>query len=786
MHRPGRVKETGSGQAAARPLDSGTARVYTRLYAMQPASPRRGSVFYKYLLSYLVIMLIPVVMSVFVFAGARAVLMEEAARANDLLLKQMQSQLDMVLADVGRLSYMVTSNDRLEGLMQEGPPLDGHDYYLAYLASNDFQTYRVASNDALDFYVYLPGLDMVICPEGYFSSRNYHVAQMSRLGYSYAEWMERLRRVTRQSSYMPSRMETDTNAVIDTIAVVAPLPAAKPTGISRGWLVVHLEERVFRDAFRNTAWTDRSLLAVYHRTQGIVVDSGTAVPPEVLESAAQGEVRIGGVPYVCIRRKSEAAGLEYVSLVPTDLYAVSFRRLTRYTAIAFAACLLVGIAVLYWFTVLRYRPVRGLLSILAPMAALPRRGADEFDQIGASIRLTLDEDRHLREEADRSKPVLAGRLLRELLMGQCPEDGEAARELARLGVSLPPGRAVLALAEVDGQPGDPVARERAEQAVCERAAEAGAFVVRGLDGAVGLLLGAPGDGDGGLRDLAARAKADAEGRHPVHVAVGMSGAHPREEGLKILYDEARAALGFWLVRGSDQPIAFRDLPPSSRSYDYPIEEETRLINSIRAGDSAGATAILDGIYARNLGQTPLSIEMARCLMFDLISTMVKAVDSIMTHDNDPAFWSRLRPVARLTACRSFERLREEMGDIERSVCEHVIRSRTRRNDRLREEILAFIHAGYRDKNLCPEAIAAHLRRNAAYLSRFFRGQMSMGVSSYIKRHRVAEARALLADGGLTLGEIADRVGFAGSDALIRAFREVEGVTPGRFRVAGGS
>jgi len=754
-----------------------------------PAHLHKGSVFYKYLLSYLLILLIPVAMSVLVFGKARSVLAEEAMRANDLLLKQMQSHLDMVLSGVGRLRYVATNNDRLAGLMRTAPPVDGRQYYLAYQVAKDFNVYRISNEGAADFYVYLPGLDMIVSPNGYFTTRSYHGTQMSRLGITYDEWLGGLREAAR-TVYRPSRMETETNAVLDTVSIVSPLPAAQSTGVSLGWIVIHVDSRIFQDAFRNTAWNDQGLFLVFHRDQGIVAASRSDIPEgvaescreAVLEGGREGTVRLDGRECVLLLRESSEAGLLYVSIVPVDLYAGRFTALTHYAIALFAACLVLGAVLIYLSAVSRYRPVGRILGILTPEAAGGASGADEFARIGAGLERTLEEGRRLRLEMSRSKPELAQRLFQQLLKGQAADDPAAAAELERLGVPLTAPRLALILAEVDdGDDGGPGVAQRVLQELWERELPEGTRFIRDLDGALGVLLAWGDAGPEGLRDLGMRLKAGAERRMRAQLALGMSDPHVREEGLRILYDEARTALEFRLVKGGSVPIAWRDVCSAGPSYDYPIEEETRLINSIRVGDRASASAILDGIWARNFGTRPLTLEMARCLMFDLISTMIKTADSLMSRDDDPAFWSRLRPFARLSACRSLERLRLEMDGILEAVCDHVTRSRTGHGEKLRGEILSFLHGNYRDRNLGPEAVAAHLGRNAAYLARFFRAEMSVGISGYIKRYRVSRARELLAEGGHSVSEIADLTGFAGSNALIRAFKEVEGVTPGQFK-----
>ena len=142
--------------------------------------------------------------------------------------------------------------------------------------------------------------------------------------------------------------------------------------------------------------------------------------------------------------------------------------------------------------------------------------------------------------------------------------------------------------------------------------------------------------------------------------------------------------------------------------------------------------------------------MARCLMFDLISTMIKTIESLHAGDEDSQFWARIEPVSRLTACRSLEGLQQEMKAILAEVCRHVRSRRTSHAEHLRQAIVAYIEQHCSERNLGPEAVADHVQRNSAYIARFFREQFGIGISGYIKNLRIAEAKRLIETTELTV------------------------------------
>lgn len=81
-------------------------------------------------------------------------------------------------------------------------------------------------------------------------------------------------------------------------------------------------------------------------------------------------------------------------------------------------------------------------------------------------------------------------------------------------------------------------------------------------------------------------------------------------------------------------------------------------------------------------------------------------------------------------------------------------------------------------------ITAKLGTNRTYLSNFINKQYRVNFSMLVNRYRVEEAKALLAEneGSLySLEVIGEKCGFGSYNNFIRVFRELENLTPGRYR-----
>jgi AraC family transcriptional regulator len=78
-------------------------------------------------------------------------------------------------------------------------------------------------------------------------------------------------------------------------------------------------------------------------------------------------------------------------------------------------------------------------------------------------------------------------------------------------------------------------------------------------------------------------------------------------------------------------------------------------------------------------------------------------------------------------------------------------------------------------------LAAAVGLSTYHFARAFKLTTGQTPHAYVGRRRIEEARRLLRETRLPIAEIAARVGFASQAHLTTRFREVTGVTPGRFR-----
>jgi two-component system response regulator YesN len=179
----------------------------------------------------------------------------------------------------------------------------------------------------------------------------------------------------------------------------------------------------------------------------------------------------------------------------------------------------------------------------------------------------------------------------------------------------------------------------------------------------------------------------------------------------------------------------------------------------------------------NFSNASLSIEFARCLMFDLIGSMLKSLD----YDENSSFLEELNPIKRLTKCNSVDAMKQEIFLVLNSVYQYVQENVQNRKNQLHEKVLDYIQKNYMDVNLCIPMIAGEFGFSAAYLSKVFKDQTGTSIVDTINQVRLEKAKRYLTEKKMTIIETCKLVGYYNSNAMIRAFKKYEGITPGQYK-----
>ncbi|WP_237167885.1 response regulator transcription factor [Paenibacillus yonginensis] len=96
------------------------------------------------------------------------------------------------------------------------------------------------------------------------------------------------------------------------------------------------------------------------------------------------------------------------------------------------------------------------------------------------------------------------------------------------------------------------------------------------------------------------------------------------------------------------------------------------------------------------------------------------------------------------------------------------------------EVMAYVDE-HLQEHLTMADMAAKVHLNASYFSVLFKEQAGITFSEYVTRRRIQRAKELLTQTRLSVGEIAEQVGYNTDKYFIKVFKQLEQISPSRYR-----
>lgn len=252
-------------------------------------------------------------------------------------------------------------------------------------------------------------------------------------------------------------------------------------------------------------------------------------------------------------------------------------------------------------------------------------------------------------------------------------------------------------------------------------------------------------------------------------------AHKGLEGIHLSYMEAREAEEFVAVLDPDY-ISYREIKNSThKKYDYSTDQELRIIAAIKSRNSALASSYINKILDVNFLENKASLDMLKCLLYDLMGTIMKGVQEVEEIPNEDL------GLKRISVKMPLDKIKETFGEAVEKLCKSTDNSKEcGQNQQLCEKLQKYIQENFSDPDLNISQTGLHFHMTPAYLSSIYKKYTGESLLKVINQTRIDEAEKLLAE-GINVVEVAERVGFRDSSTFIRTFKKFTGATPGQLK-----
>ncbi|ETT44389.1 MULTISPECIES: AraC family transcriptional regulator [unclassified Paenibacillus] len=747
------------------------------------------SVAFKWIISYSVIMIIPLIVSAIIYLQTKQIVEYEIERAGNAILKQMQNTVDSEINQAEKLAMQLSIHSGVNKYLSLTPGAERASSFQIYQIRQELSKYKSA-NDFIDgIYLYSSNLDRVLTDETYTDSETFYAMNNKMIGLSYQEWLSQLNGETagREASLPFIEFKRWEQKVV----MMKPFASATASNGQKGMLVLPLNGSKIHSMLKNVDWVNNGDVYITDDHNQVLFRNNEASPQQPMPDAeAGGETAgtsfqdIAGTENMVSFIDSDNTNWKYISVFPSSVFWEKARQIRNLNLLGLFISFLIGAVVISYFARKNYNPVRELVHMFSPSAdEQTQRVLDEFSFIRESALATIRERDDVNSRQFRQLRVLQTYYLSQLLRGQA-ENGLSLEEVARVHhFQWDSGYFAVLLFYIQSGgeegPSPSLSNFIVSNIIMDFTGPNHGLSFTEMDGMLAAVMnintGRSGRWKEDIEEALSQTLEFIQRKYGLQIAMAgseqLSGMGSLHQG----YLQALEAQEYRLVLEEDTTVWYGDIEQQQTDYYLTINDEVVFINLVKSGDFGKASAMVEEILGRFFG-SQVSIELVRYAMIDLSSSIMKAVPQEMKRSK---LWEEWRPMKRLLACSTRADFRNELTELIQLACSQAS-EKLASNSGIGDQVSAYVQDHYADINLSVSMIGAHFGITPQYVSRLFKEQSGQGLHDYISQVRTAEAKKLLQQ-GVTIEEISSRVGFSSSSAFIRVFKKYEGITPGRFK-----
>ncbi|MGG1554835.1 helix-turn-helix domain-containing protein [Paenibacillus ferrarius] len=776
----------------------------------------RQSIVLTWLISYIVILLLPVVIGVLLYFESNRTLKEEIQQANDSLLKQVREVMDNQFKAMEQLNFEITWNVSLQELLYSNK-------YEAFPKDYRYDTYQIArtlaqyktSYPLIDsFYVYLNKDQSVILPSTVRTTEFAYETLHKNNKWSYNAWQLMMTQPNFKG-FIPITRIAEDNSLQKSVAYIStyPLDHGQPSATN----VIMVDQSRILSAIQNMEVFNEGHVLILNEFNTVLASNSEVAMPatfpydQLIANPNFNYTAPNGDEYEVFSIQSPRSKLKYVSIMPSAIYWQKASHVRNLTYLSMLISLLGGGILTLFFLRRNYHPVRRLVQAFAKKEVLQSANRfNEFHFIQEAVDHTLDEMADFKSKMEQQRHIVRSHFVEKLLRGKLDGRIPVAEALTTFEMKLDRKQFAVMLFVVDKSE---TFFERVNLSTEEEKWKLLHFIVsnvveellsaqhRGyateIDDSLACLVNLTMEDAQSAKDelvrIADEARQFLASTYGINLTISISSCYEHIQFVPQAFLEALDAMTYKLVVGDADILAYPDLIAHTAcdnpsGYYYPMQLEQQLLNAAKFGELTEAQHIVNEILDRNFQNAGSSIAMTRLLLQNMLSTLMTCLND--TGGLQESFFIRHpKQVERLLQSKSKDEIKQQLSEMLELVCAHTVSKRQHAQtltkqkamQQLVDQVNSYIEHNYADANLNVSMIGSHFDRKATYLSKLFKDHAGEGLLDRINKVRIEKSKQLLMQEEQSVGDAAYGVGFNDINAFIRVFKKVEGITPGKYK-----
>ena len=755
----------------------------------------KKSVFWKWIISYISVILVMIVCNIAIYIRDSKVLEERQAQMNQMVLQQISERFYDNILQLERIRERILSNSHYSFLCRADRSRFRSLAYRRCMLCEDVRGYQAMNDICSKIIICFEEGDYVISSDNVCNAGLYWEVFQKELGITKEEWD-----TLREGEY-PSLYMIETSSDGEQGMLCARTVQSGQTGFQRiNMFFLYKAEDMRRMLATRQEAEQYSAALIGKDREAVLMDIGELFESEQDQERLQ---EAAGQGFSCMELENgNKLTLTYIEgsfytlclISSKNIYMESIRKSQRIYSVAFAVTILFSMMLIILYAKRNYKPLQELLDVLGPEEWVTVKYKNEFAMVKDKVSEVQNENKNVNLTLRRQNKLFRMEYFAKLLTGNMinlPEEHleqfydisfisdvfavmlfyvESCEEERDEGMEL--DRAQFILGNVYHE----ILEELSCRVYQTRVSDLMALVVNLPETAEAVRENRE------ILDKTVKRGAEFINKYfNMGYSVSISNIHEGKNELAAAYQEALQAMEYKRLYGLDDMLYYDSIiEMSGTGYYYPIEVEQELMRHIQASNFEGARNVFRHIVEENVNNRMIgSQDRLRCLMYDLLGTVLKMLDE---KTEDEKFSKELKPAKRMAACQGLAQMKEAYEDILLKTCEYLsVKSGTEDKETLCSQIEDYIRRNYCDPNLSVTSIAEHFSLPPVMMSKMFRETVGEKIPVVVSEVRLEAAKKLMCQSSESLGDIAEKAGFGSVRTFTRIFKQMENCTPGQWR-----
>jgi two-component system, response regulator YesN len=740
---------------------------------------RAYRVFVSYLVTYLLILLLPItVMTFLVYNVFVNKLQDETILGNINTLDKVRYAMDEQLKRVEETTYQLLIEDNR---LSQYRVSDEHGYK-AWGIIGEIKKYQKINPFIHEIWLYYQGEQSV-----YTNSSVYSLSMLAGDVYQFTDWtkdqmLKDLSSLSKQLIKPPAQDLRGQDRYLRIIVPVLP-NENKPYAT----VVYLIKERSIQQLLANYSSTGGSTWVLDRDNREITgLGNAATLNSEIISTLTQSHpvpssqrITLGKEEHYLFVVESKQTGWKYITLLPVMNVMGKVEQAKTMFIYGVMAVILIGCVIVFLGMRWNYQPLRLLkketehiLSTVEPM--------NEWETVRYALSSLTLQNRQLDEKVRNRDTVTRKQLVLSLIKGDFSNSEELRLYGEEMGLQFAGSLFRVVIVQLPGR-----MKERDSEMTLQAMEGLLPVALQGLaiehmeNNKYIFVMVTDQVGDAEFASAIQKFRESVRASCEEAVTLGVGSVCLLSE-IPRSYLEANTAIGYRFLQGVDRVIDYRDIPANRTVDHHPLHEMEALAQSIRTGNGAKVEHCLTSMlqFMREK-QPPLIV--ARSLCLDIIRTVNKTWDELELQDQGSSGYPDVFSLEQLDTIDDFEQLIKSLCFDLCASFKNVHEEAQGASQRSVEQMIEYIRHNYKECEFTFQTMARDFNMALPNLSQYFKDQTGETLLDYTTSLRMEAAKQLLTERDVPLKVIAEQVGYYNVSSFIRRFKQLVGMTPGEYR-----